>query len=199
MKFPKIFFDKSFITFDRTGKVEFDKNYFGFLLRSGLKEPVIFQAEEQEAYYQIWGSMLSYLLPIEAAGGIVISEQNKILMIFRRGFWDLPKGKIDPGETSDQTALREVSEETGIPLDNLTLRRLIDITYHIYPQKNQHFIKTTYWYSMNCKGSPELVPQIDEDILGIQWFSLEDALQLNSYLSIREVLLNYKKLHETNF
>lgn len=196
MKFPKIFFDKSFITFARASEVKFDENHFESILQMGLQEPIVFQAKEQEAYYQIWTKILRYLIPIEAAGGIVSSEQNKILMIFRRGFWDLPKGKIDKGETSEQAALREVSEETGIPLNHLIIRRLVDLTYHIYLQKNQFFIKTTYWYGMNCKGTPKLIPQTEEDILDIQWFYLEDALQLNSYLSIQEVLLKYKNLYE---
>ena len=51
---------------------------------------------------------------IEAAGGLVFNEKNELLMIFRRGFWDLPKGKVDEGETLEQCAVREVQEETGL-------------------------------------------------------------------------------------
>ena len=54
------------------------------------------------------------LLPnIVAGGGKVINSDGKILFIFRNGKWDLPKGKAEQKETIDQTALREVEEETG--------------------------------------------------------------------------------------
>ncbi len=51
---------------------------------------------------------------IQAAGGLVQNEDKAVLMMFRRGKWDLPKGKMDPGETPAQSALREVQEETGL-------------------------------------------------------------------------------------
>src|SRR3982751_3416807 len=51
---------------------------------------------------------------VKAGGGLVVNEENKILMIFRRGKWDLPKGKLDKGETLEQCAVREVEEETGL-------------------------------------------------------------------------------------
>ena len=70
---------------------------------------------------------------IIAAGGIVMNPKQEILWIFRRGFWDLPKGKLDPGETIPQCALREVEEETGI--NDIQLNELITITYHEYFDK----------------------------------------------------------------
>jgi 8-oxo-dGTP pyrophosphatase MutT (NUDIX family) len=51
---------------------------------------------------------------IKAGGGIVVNEQNEVLLIYRRGKWDLPKGKLDDGETIEECALREVKEETGL-------------------------------------------------------------------------------------
>ena len=51
---------------------------------------------------------------IIAAGGLVTNKHNELLMIFRRAKWDLPKGKLDEGESIEACAVREVEEETGI-------------------------------------------------------------------------------------
>ncbi len=59
--------------------------------------------------------------PVTAAGGLVENEKGEVLLIFRRGKWDLPKGKLDPGETIEQCAVREVEEETG--LKNIELKK----------------------------------------------------------------------------
>ena len=51
---------------------------------------------------------------IKAGGGLVKNEKGEVLFMFRKGKWDLPKGKLDPGETMDACAVREVMEETGV-------------------------------------------------------------------------------------
>ncbi len=69
-----------------------------------------------------------------AAGGLVRNPENKILAIYRRKHWDMPKGKAEAGETIPQTALREVKEETG--LQNVDLHDFITTTYHSFWQRN---------------------------------------------------------------
>lgn len=126
---------------------------------------------------------------IEAAGGVVLDENGKILVIFRRNSWDLPKGKIDEGETPEQAAIREVEEETG--LTSLTLQEPITQTYHTYrDQKNRRILKRTYWYKMTTHRQP-LVPQTEEDIEIAEWVDLTtflDQKDLVIYNNIREVL-----------
>ena len=63
----------------------------------------------------------------------MINELGEILVIFRRGSWDIAKGKLDPGETLKEAAVREVMEETGI--SGIKRKELIDITYHTYLNK----------------------------------------------------------------
>jgi ADP-ribose pyrophosphatase YjhB (NUDIX family) len=106
---------------------------------------------------------------IKAGGGIVTNENGDLLMIFRRGKWDLPKGKLDKGETIDACALREVTEETGV--SNLKLGDLVMITQHEYFDKylNQNVIKESYWFRMTVEGVPKLIPQTEEDITAIEW------------------------------
>ncbi|MBV9986191.1 MAG: NUDIX domain-containing protein, partial [Chitinophagaceae bacterium] len=101
---------------------------------------------------------------IVAAGGLVQNENGELLMIYRRGKWDLPKGKLDKGESIEACALREVTEETGVR--NLQLGALIDIGYHEYFDKylQQEVIKETHWFRMSATGTQHLVPQTEEDI-----------------------------------
>lgn len=127
---------------------------------------------------------------IIAGGGIVTNELGDLLMIFRRGKWDLPKGKLDQGENIEACAIREVMEETGV--QNLKLGGLILVTQHEYFDKwvNADVIKETHWYRMFASGVPELVPQTEEDITAIEWTKLENlAIRLNeSYETIQAVL-----------
>ncbi|HAO45514.1 MAG TPA: NUDIX domain-containing protein [Panacibacter sp.] len=127
---------------------------------------------------------------IIAAGGLVTNNNNDLLMIFRRGKWDLPKGKLDEGETIEQCAVREVAEETGIT--NLELGGLLGITYHEYFDKyvNADVIKETHWYSMKATGNETFIPQTEEDIEKIIWAdaaAVEECLQ-NSYANIVEII-----------
>jgi 8-oxo-dGTP pyrophosphatase MutT (NUDIX family) len=130
---------------------------------------------------------------IIAAGGIVMNPKQEILWIFRRGFWDLPKGKLDLGETIPQCALREVQEETGI--NNIQLNELITITYHDYFDKylNTQVTKETHWYNMSIQDLQYGIPQIEEDIEKMEWFSI-DALEIpmqHTYENIKLVITAY--------
>lgn len=132
---------------------------------------------------------------IKAAGGIVINPNQEILWIFRRGFWDLPKGKLDPGETLPQCALREVEEETGIT--NIQLKEFITITYHDYfdTYLNTQVTKETHWYQMSIPDLQNGIPQTNEDIEKIEWFLWND-LQIplqNTYENIKQVVEVYLK------
>ena len=142
----------------------------------------------------------SYKHPMEkkkiiAAGGLVINEQNELLLIFRRGFWDLPKGKLDEGESIEACAVREVGEETGV--SNIELGNLIGKTYHEYFDKwmNDDVAKETWWYEMKARGKQQLIPQTEEDIEQIVWvkeLELEKYLS-NSYPNIIEIINKWKQ------
>lgn len=125
---------------------------------------------------------------IQAAGGLVENEQGEYLIMFRRGKWDLPKGKMDEGETPDQTAIREVMEETG--LNNVMLLSHILNTYHIYTQYGKQILKETFWYKMKVSGVQSLTPQTEEDIEQVKWIAPSewDLYSNQSYPSIREVI-----------
>ncbi len=147
--------------------------------------PIVFTQE------QAWQSFLADRLIIEAAGGMVFNPKGELLMMFRRGQWDMPKGKLDEGETIDACALREVEEETGI--SNLRLCGKLQTTYHTYSFQNKTILKPSHWYKMESTGTEDLVPQIEEDITELRWVDKVEAAALSkkAYPSIREMIEKY--------
>jgi len=116
----------------------------------------------------------------------VQNEKEEILMILRLGKWDLPKGKLDEGESIEHCAVREVQEETG--LQNVELRNFIGLTSHEYfdGHLQRNVIKETHWYNMYVEGVQHLTPQTEEDITDIKWIDRKDLPQYlqQSYATI---------------
>ncbi|MFT4565376.1 MAG: 8-oxo-dGTP pyrophosphatase MutT (NUDIX family) [Saprospiraceae bacterium] len=112
---------------------------------------------------------------VPAAGGLVLNDKCQMLMIFRRGHWDLPKGKMEEGETKKETAIREVQEETG--LSNISLLNKLVTTYHIYRGRNsdRRILKPSYWYLM-YSNERKLIPQTKEDIEKAEWINYREEV-----------------------
>jgi 8-oxo-dGTP pyrophosphatase MutT (NUDIX family) len=125
---------------------------------------------------------------VQAAGGLVRNEKEEILLILRRGKWDLPKGKLDEGETLAQCAAREVEEETG--LKHIKLEAPLVITWHTYHEGTKFILKESHWYTMKAGGNQPLVPQTEEDIHDIKWVPVTelDGYITNTFPSITDVL-----------
>lgn len=154
------------------------------------------EAEKEIAFYNENALMLQQWFMtmfkiIEAAGGLVMNDNHEYLFIFRKGKWDLPKGKIEEKETIEIAAVREVEEECGI--DGLEIIKQLNTTYHIYPLKNEMVLKPTYWFEMKTDFKGALVPQTQEGITKVEWIKPEKvaALLPNAYESIREVMHVY--------
>lgn len=125
---------------------------------------------------------------IQAAGGIVLNEKDDILLMFRRGKWDLPKGKLDKGESLEHCAVRETEEETG--LKNVKFKAPLITTFHTYDENGKHILKETYWYLLSANGKQELIPQATEQIEKVEWAhpaSLRKYTQ-QTYPSVLDVL-----------
>ncbi len=125
---------------------------------------------------------------VPAAGGLVRNPAGEMLVIFRRGKWDLPKGKAETGETMEQTAVREVEEECG--LRGIELQELLLSTHHIYEGPEDFILKKTHWYSMLYTGSDDPSPSQKEGISEVRWIGTGqvDEIFSNTYDSIREVI-----------
>ena len=120
----------------------------------------------------------------------MINEKKELLLIYRKGKWDFPKGKVEKNEKKKTGALREASEETGLEIEKLSLQQPLKKTAHLLKQKK---IKTK-WYLVNYKGSKKkLKPQKEEGIEKCIWVSQESLVFYIPYLRsyAREVLVYY--------
>jgi 8-oxo-dGTP pyrophosphatase MutT (NUDIX family) len=140
---------------------------------------------------KLFSEVLTLFRWIEAGGGVVRNKNNDILAIYRRKRWDLPKGKLDPGETFEEAAEREVIEETG--LKSVERGPLITTTLHSFRnRRNIRSLKVTKWYQMTTKDM-KLVWQEEEDIENAMWIDPLEFINGNFdvFSSIREVVKQY--------
>lgn len=147
-------------------------------------ESLTLLVESKQAAQQ---QIVSYFEVVYAAGGIVFNTSNETLFMKRLSKWDLPKGKAEKGESSRETAEREVEEECGI---KIKLGKKITTTWHTYKLKGKPVIKRTKWYAMKCTDASKMQPQIEEDIEELCWMNktqIKEAM-LNSYASIEFVV-----------
>lgn len=142
--------------------------------------PVNIQNEQE------WALFAHDYTLIHAAGGIVSNDEDEILMIFRLGYWDFPKGKVEAGEDWETAAVREVEEETG--LQHITLAKTLPNTYHTYNLRGTPILKITHWYEMHAPKQ-SLIPQTEEDISQAVWTTHEVAAERmqQSYPSLRNL------------
>jgi ADP-ribose pyrophosphatase YjhB (NUDIX family) len=126
---------------------------------------------------------------VEAAGGIV-EKNGKLLLIFRRGKWDIPKGKLEKGESKKAGGIREVEEETGVKV-NITSK--LCTTWHTYIRNKKYVLKKTYWYKMECLDDANMLPQAEEDIEAVQWMDDKEIKKSmkNTFKTIKTVVKKY--------
>lgn len=139
---------------------------------------------------KVWSDFKSLFKIVKGAGGIVSNKEGKILFIFRMKKWDLPKGKMEKGETPEETSVREVEEETQI--NNLKLGDFVNSTYHVYTERNgQKILKKVYWYKMFYTDNVLPKPQIEEGITEVKWMDTEeivDTVLPNTFKNIKLIL-----------
>jgi len=166
------------------GKKKLFLQYYDMLHKNKKVEAVVLHHANLDV---IWTDFLDMFTMQEAAGGLVQNQDNQLLVFYRRGSWDMPKGKIDPGETPEQAAVREVQEETGI--QHLDLGPFITHSYHTFEQKDRRLLKKTWWYTMKTTDT-QLIPQTEEDIEEIKWVNARQWLDSGVviYPNIREIV-----------
>lgn len=146
---------------------------------------------------------------VRAAGGIVTAPDNTMLLILRNGRWDLPKGKVEKGETLLQAALREVEEETGIRV--MSDECGVEKTYHLFrapqawfqgpnPPPHRWHLKQTSWFPMttvavdSVDGTPAGTPQQEEGITAVEWVTPDEWFRRlqSSYGTLRTLSAQWK-------
>jgi 8-oxo-dGTP pyrophosphatase MutT (NUDIX family) len=177
-----------------TNEILKETDFQMFLLESIDIEQLIikmFQNKITKAYlyYPDEKEMLKKLkekIPVQkAGGGLVYNKNGEVLFIFRNGKWDLPKGGIEKGEEIDETAVREVEEETGV--SKLLVTKKLQKTYHIFKRNGRYKLKITHWFEMTSDFEGTPMPQAEEGIEKVAWLNpaqIQQALK-NSYENIK--------------
>jgi 8-oxo-dGTP pyrophosphatase MutT (NUDIX family) len=199
----KVFFNDSFFILTQKPDPELHKNWQVIAITSYTQiEKWLLEIEKTNETIQciftnssptdIWHDFYKNIRIVAAAGGLVRNDIQKYLFIFRRGKWDLPKGKIDKGESTEEAAIREVKEETG--LENVYIDGNTFVTYHVYRYKGKLALKPTYWYPMVSLGNDKLIPQTNEDIEKAEWFKSSELTEIkkNMFGTIHSVIDFYE-------
>jgi 8-oxo-dGTP pyrophosphatase MutT (NUDIX family) len=185
-----------------TNQIAKETDFQLFLLESVDIEQVIikmFQNKIQKAYLYypdekaILKKVKEKIQVCKAGGGFVYNKNGDVLFIFRNGKWDLPKGGIEKGEEIEQTAIREVEEETGVT--NLVISHKLQKTYHVFKRNGKYKLKITHWYEMRTDYIGTPIPQANEGIEKVAWLNpdqVKEALK-NSYENIK-LLFEEEKL-----
>jgi 8-oxo-dGTP pyrophosphatase MutT (NUDIX family) len=177
-----------------TNEIKKETDFKFFLLESADINQIIinfFQNKIQKAYLyhpdekEIIKTLKSKIPVSKAGGGLVYNKKNEVLFIFRNGKWDLPKGGTEKGEEIEDTAIREVEEETGV--NKLVIKEPLQKTYHIFKRNGVYKLKITHWFEMftDFDGTPK--GQLEEGIEKVAWLNpeeIKDALK-NSYENIK--------------
>ena len=165
--------------------------YIDLLEKSTKYTKVIIHHPDKKKLWQDFKSLFELII---AAGGVVVNDKDEVLMIHRRGYWDLPKGKREIGETNKECAVREVMEECG--LQQLELLSKLTKSYHVYRTRGKQFrmLKKTVWFRM-YSNQKKLVPQKEEKIDKVEWASIEKVKfwESETYNNITEVIAKYVK------
>ncbi|WP_435625000.1 NUDIX hydrolase [Flagellimonas sp.] len=130
--------------------------------------------------------VFKHKLPVVvAAGGFVTNSKGKVLFIYRNEKWDLPKGKVDKGESIERAAIREVEEETGVT--DLTIERFMRTTYHIFRRNGEYALKVVHWFAMSTPFKGTLKAQREEGIMKVKWKGPKKSKKAleKSYFNIR--------------
>tara|TARA_B000000441_G_C21722071_1_gene339841 strand:+ start:294 stop:890 length:597 start_codon:yes stop_codon:yes gene_type:complete len=183
-----------------TSKAKYLSNENTFLLSSLEIDEILKKLRKHKKIYLFFPKkkdlikeFKSKIKTIYASGGIVKNKKSEILFIFRRGKWDLPKGKADKGETKKQTALREVKEETGVK--KLVINKFFRTSFHIVINNKKYYLKETTWYLMSSNYEGDLIPQIDEGIKSVKWKNLKQVKKIKekTFKNVSIILDDYLK------
>lgn len=177
-----------------TNKLEKETDFQLFLLESAdinkiivkfyqnkIQKAILYHPDEEK----ILKKLKEKITVNKAGGGLVRNSEGKVLFILRNGKWDLPKGGTEKGETIEETAIREVEEETGV--QGLSIVKKLQKTYHVFKRNGQYRLKITRWFEMKTDYTGPLTGQAEEGIEKVVWLDKEEIKEAlkNSYENIK--------------
>ena len=177
-----------------TNKLEKETDFQLFLLESAdinkiivkfyqnkIQKAILYHPDEEK----ILKKLKEKITVNKAGGGLVRNSESKVLFILRNGKWDLPKGGTEKGETIEETAIREVEEETGV--QGLSIVEKLQKTYHVFKRNGEYRLKITRWFEMKTDYTGPLMGQAEEGIEKVVWLDKEEIKEAlkNSYENIK--------------
>ena len=151
------------------------------MFNNKIKKAYLYYPDEKEILKKV-----KEKIPVsKAGGGLVYNKKGEVLFIYRNGKWDLPKGGTEKGEEIEDTAIREVEEETGV--NQLKITRKLQKTYHVFKRNGKYKLKITHWFEMQTDFEGTPIGQLEEGIEKVAWLNPEDIKQAlnNSYENIK--------------
>ncbi|MCI2230092.1 NUDIX domain-containing protein [Polaribacter sp. MSW13] len=185
-----------------TSSLNKENNYPVYILKNVVIDELIYKLKNEQIkginlytsdLESGWNIFINNFKVVSAAGGLVLNSKKELLFIYRNDKWDLPKGRIEKGESIETAAIREVEEECGI--FELIIQQKLITTYHLYYQ-NGTKIKETHWFLMTSDYKKELIPQLEEGITKVNFFPDEEipTKLKNSYGNIKLVYDTFKEV-----
>ncbi len=161
------------------------------LLAKGKLDSAYLYQEDEPKLMEVFKHKLPVVV---AAGGFVTNINGKVLFIYRNEKWDLPKGKVDKGESIENAAVREVEEETGVK--DLTIDKFLRTTYHIFRRNGEYTLKVVHWFAMSTPFKGELKGQVEEGIMKVKWKGPKKAKKAleKSYFNIKVLFEDWPSL-----
>ena len=190
MQIYKVFIENRPVIFEINPKIQ-EELLTVEEIQTGLKNfiesdytDLYIEIDHESIFYEVFGDHKL----VEAAGGLV-QQKNRFLFIKRHGVWDIPKGKLEKGESPKDGAVREIIEECNV--DKPTVKKHLTDTWHTYEMNGKKYLKKTYWYLLKSGGTDaNIAPQEEEGISEVVYMPKKafDAVKKNTYGSIKDVL-----------
>jgi 8-oxo-dGTP pyrophosphatase MutT (NUDIX family) len=111
----------------------------------------------------------------------------QVCLVSVKGRWEIPKGHPEKGESAQETAIREISEETGIPATNLHAVKPLTPSNYAFQSDGKLIFKRVDTFLVLCDGDPPLKPQ-ESEVDDVQWFPAAGAKEVAAFRDTKKLI-----------
>jgi 8-oxo-dGTP pyrophosphatase MutT (NUDIX family) len=125
-----------------------------------------------------------------SAGGVVVRQSGSgwdVCLVSVKGRWEIPKGHPEKGETAQQTALREISEETGLPAVSLHVIKPLTTSNYAFQSEGKLVFKRVDTFLVTCDDDPPLRHQ-ESEVDDAQWFPVTNAKEVAAFNDTKKLI-----------